>query len=464
MISRKLRILHTNDLHSQLENWAAVTSLLKKKKVAAEVNGEDILLFDIGDHSDRVHSITEGLQGRGNVQLLNKMGYDAVTIGNNEGITFSKEALDELYEDANFPVILSNLFETNGKLPHWCNEYKILTTSSGIRIGVTGVTIPYKQFYKTLGWDIQDPFKILEPILKVLRPKVDILICLSHLGLYDDEKMAEFFPELDIILGSHTHHVLHEGEKVNGTWINQAGRSGKYIGEIIVEINKTKTDNNLIVESVRSIEVDLLQTDKDTEKDLSRLYIEANSQLEKNLLFLKNDLDIDWYKPTPLSNMLAEGLREWCDADVSMVNSGVLLDSLKCGEITYKDIHRICPHPINPALVIIRGEKLLEIIRQAKKKEMIDFALKGFGFRGKILGEMIFDGLSIHSTSSFIKDEDVIIGGEPLQRSENYRLATLDMFTLGNIYPAISSIKEKKYFMPEFLRDILAWKLKHTHS
>ena len=52
-----------------------------------------VYLFDIGDHVDRSHSFTEGTQGKGNIKLLNEAGYDAVTIGNNEGITMSKESL-----------------------------------------------------------------------------------------------------------------------------------------------------------------------------------------------------------------------------------------------------------------------------------------------------------------------------------------------------------------------------------
>ena len=46
--------------------------------------------FDIGDYVDRSHPFTEGTIGKGNTQLLNEAGYDAVTIGNNEGITMSK--------------------------------------------------------------------------------------------------------------------------------------------------------------------------------------------------------------------------------------------------------------------------------------------------------------------------------------------------------------------------------------
>ncbi|MCD8509500.1 MAG: hypothetical protein LRY73_06200 [Bacillus sp. (in: Bacteria)] len=101
----------------------------------------------------------------------------------------------------------------------------------------------------------------------------------------------------------------------------------------------------------------------------------------------------------------------------------------------------------------------MEIIRQAKKEKMVELPLKGFGFRGKILGEMIFDGLEFNRETAFIQDKDIIIHGESLDRHRHYQLATLDMFTFGKLYPAISAVPDKQYFMPEMLRDVLAWKL-----
>ena len=89
------------------------------KKREHSIEGEACYIFDIGDHVDRSHPFTEGTKGQGNIQLLNEAGYDAVTIGNNEGITMSKEALSALYKDAKFDVILSNLFEEDGSRPEW---------------------------------------------------------------------------------------------------------------------------------------------------------------------------------------------------------------------------------------------------------------------------------------------------------------------------------------------------------
>ncbi|WP_280769419.1 bifunctional metallophosphatase/5'-nucleotidase [Salipaludibacillus daqingensis] len=460
MSNEKLRILHTNDLHSNLEQWPAVTALLKKQRNEARQLQQEVLLFDIGDHCDRVHPMTEALLGKGNVQLLNEMEYDAVTIGNNEGITFSQENLDDLYSDAAFPVILSNLKYNDGSRPSWTIPHKIYHLKSGLKVGVTGVTIPFRLFYETLGWNVTDPFIELEKTVDELRSQVDFLVCLSHLGLHEDEKMAKVFPSFDLILGSHTHHVLNEGKKVNDTWINQSGRSGAYIGDVTVRFEKKENGRHVVeIEKVHSMKVDEAVRDKQTEKTLANLIQEGNRLLEREVTVLDSPLTVDWYKTSPFPVLLSEGVREWCNADISMVNSGVILDNLEQGPVTLSDLHTICPHPINPATVMISGERLLETIRQSQQKEMIHLALKGFGFRGKVIGQMIFDNLEVIGEPRYINETNVLINGFPLIRDQKYKLATLDMFTLGHLYPTISSIREITYYMPEFLRDLIAWKL-----
>ncbi|MCR6111980.1 bifunctional metallophosphatase/5'-nucleotidase [Bacillus sp. A301a_S52] len=461
MTNEKVRILHTNDLHSQLDNWPAVTKLLKEKKQHALSHNEHVLLFDIGDHCDKVHPMTEALAGKGNVELLNNMEYDGVTIGNNEGITLSKEQLDHLYDEAEFPVILSNLIHEDGSYPEWTVPHKVFTLPSGVSIGVTGVTVSFPLFYKTLGWRVTDPFAALKRTVARLSGKVDAIICLSHLGLKEDEKLANEVFGIDVILGAHTHHVLERGKKVNNTWINQAGRSGTYIGDVQLSFKEcNKGAFSLSINHVQSIKVNLNERDEETEKLLSNLAKQADNILKEPVTHLAEPLEVQWYQHSDFPKLLAETLREWCHADLAMVNSGVLLKSLEVGPVTLGDLHECCPHPINPANVVISGENLINILHAAQEESMIHFALKGFGFRGKVLGYMMFDNLKIAKDAPALNEKSIFIGNKPLQRDCNYTLATVDMFTLGQLYPAISTSTKIDYFMPEFLRDLLAWKLR----
>src|SRR5699024_2069396 len=110
--------------------------------------------------------------------------------------------------------------------------------------------------------------------------------------------------------------------------------------------------------------------------------------------------EISWFDDSPFADLLAQALKEWCQAEVSMVNAGVLLESLPKGTVTKADLHRICPHPINPCKMKIRGDELRNLIRKIITDKMRHLRIKGLGFRGKIMGKMIFDGIEIKTDNN----------------------------------------------------------------
>lgn len=453
----QFHILHTNDLHSDFKRWAKVTSCLEQRR--SQLAGE-VLLFDIGDHADRVDPLTESSSGRANVTMMNQVGYHGVTIGNNEGITFSKIDLEQLYEDANFPVIIANLFDENGRRPSWVKPFNIITLKDGLKIGVIGLTIPFYSFYKTLGWEIMDPFLVIESLIKDLRKEADVIILLSHLGLNYDEQIAKQFEGIDVILGGHTHDVLLEGKRVNETLIAQAGKFGKFVGQVSIsyDLNERKVRN---VEAVCH-PVEPYKINENTEKMITQLAKNELNKLKQDVAILKEPINVSWQKPSPFGYLMAKALKDWCQADIGMVNSGVLLESLPIGPVTKEDLHRLCPHPINPGKVMIKGNVLKETILHALTKEMINKKINGFGFRGEIMGVMEFDGVEYETEvmeDGLVHVKSITVNGEPLRLEASYSVATIDIFLFSNIYSQIAASKEKQYYMPEFLRDLLMWQL-----
>lgn len=126
-MTEKITILHTNDLHSHFENWPRIRRyLLQTRKQLNAQADSSVITVDLGDAVDRVHPLTEVTNGQANVELLNQIHYDAVTIGNNEGLTNTHEQLDELYKEANFDVVLANLLDMKTKLmPKWLSRRRL---------------------------------------------------------------------------------------------------------------------------------------------------------------------------------------------------------------------------------------------------------------------------------------------------------------------------------------------------
>lgn len=112
---QKLTILYTNDIHSHFEMMSSAAAIISRERTAAQ---GPVLVLDIGDHMDRAAVETEGSMGQANVDIMNLTGYDAITIGNNEGLTFPADVLEHLYAGLQCPVVCCNIRETTSGAPH----------------------------------------------------------------------------------------------------------------------------------------------------------------------------------------------------------------------------------------------------------------------------------------------------------------------------------------------------------
>lgn len=131
-MDEQVTILHTNDIHSHFENWPRIQRYLLTEREQRRQSGSHVITVDLGDAVDRAHPLSEATQGQANVALLNAIGYDAVTIGNNEGLGLTHAALNRLYDRANFDVVLGNLTDTaTQRPPQWALPAKIITTARG---------------------------------------------------------------------------------------------------------------------------------------------------------------------------------------------------------------------------------------------------------------------------------------------------------------------------------------------
>ncbi len=225
-----ITLLHTNDIHSHFENMGILAAIANEYR--ERYGHEHVVLLDIGDHMDRMSPETEGSEGAANVDILNLNEYDAITIGNNEGLTYTSAILNQAYAGILCPVVCSNVTEhATGQPPVWMQTHQIIE-KGGWRIGLVGATAPYGDFYELLGWDVQEPGRCLAPLVRELRDQVDLLVLLSHLGLSTDQRLAEELPELDVILGGHSHHVLERPLWIGETVLGAAGKFGHYMGHM----------------------------------------------------------------------------------------------------------------------------------------------------------------------------------------------------------------------------------------
>lgn len=451
----KIHIFHTNDLHSHFEYWLRMQAFIKEQRQLLAGRGEASFLLDVGDHLDRSNIFTEATLGKGNVEMLNMASYDVVTIGNNEGITLAFDDLSALYEGADFDVVVANLRALTGENPSWLKPYTILTTMHGTTIAVIGATAQYDAFYRTLNWEVTEPRKALILLVQTLRQEVDLIVCLSHLGISEDELLANECPDIDVILGAHTHHTLPEGKVVNGVLLTGGGKFGQYTGHLTISYSHAEKQVMSLEEQL--IENGQLATVPGEAEFLFGLSKKGSSLMGDPVIQLPKTYYKEWFHYSPLSDLFAEAVFDYTGADCLMFNAGIFVEDLKKGYVSPYDMHKILPHPINLCLIELTGAELKEMYVQAQNEEWWQLQLKGLGFRGVVLGKLLLYNLKMD------RQRQLFLNGEIVVPTQTYTLATLDLFTFGYFFPSFKYAK-KYYYLPAFLRDILLSYLQKSRS
>jgi len=259
--NRLLTILHTNDTHARIEpfpagspQYAGMGGIARRATLVKSIRAENpnVLLLDAGD-------VFQGTpyfnfyKGELDFEIMTKMGYDAMTMGNHEFDNGVKGFLDTVYK-AGFPVVVSNYnFGTTG-LRDVVQEH-LIKEVDGIKVGLFGLGIQFEGLIAPNmheGVSYIDPLRIAQFQADRLRYlyKCDYVICLSHLGYnysnsdrVSDRVIAQQTVGIDLIIGGHTHTFLEAPERIKKadgsiTMISQVGFAGIMLGRIDVEFSR----------------------------------------------------------------------------------------------------------------------------------------------------------------------------------------------------------------------------------
>lgn len=256
---KQLVILHTNDTHSTVmplsvnlddKDLAGRGGFLRRVNMLKEQRQQhpDLLLFDSGDFSQGSGYYTL-FKGEVEVGLMNKMGYDAATIGNHE-FDFGLDNMARLFRMANFPIVCSNYDCAGTVLEDLVKPY-VTIKRNGVKIGIFALAPRMKGLVfdgNCEGIVFLDPAETAQKFIDILRKqeKCDLVICISHLGWeseYDDAKFLSLTEGCDLVLGGHTHTympVLKYAPDKNGKMIpvDQNGKHGVFIGKIVLDLEK----------------------------------------------------------------------------------------------------------------------------------------------------------------------------------------------------------------------------------
>lgn len=228
-----LTVLHTNDLHGRLRPQGV--EIIRREKESAG----DCLLLDAGD---AVSSGNIGFRPGGEpaLALMNEAGYDAMAIGNRE-FHFLRPGLHSKIKLARFPVLCANIRAPGAGNPLAPIRPSIVVQAGGYKVALFGLTVPMITRSMLAGkfspyW-FEDPIESAREIVPSLRDKVDVVIALTHMGIKEDEALAQAAPGIDLIVGGHSHDLLESPTKVGNTSVVHAGWFAHFLGKVEITGN-----------------------------------------------------------------------------------------------------------------------------------------------------------------------------------------------------------------------------------
>ena len=226
-----LHILHTNDMHNSLT--------MQKKAFLKDLRchfAPNVLMLDAGD---AVGAGNLGARGSEPIlQMMGDIGYDAMAMGNRESHP-TRVALTKKLKDAPFPVLAANLRPRR--------EQRITSTVTDCitfedyfedipPIAVFGlapsITPPDTFWAKVTDYIYDDPIKTASGLTKKLKEQEYFVIALTHLGEEKDIELLKSVPDIDLIIGGHTHKTICPPIKIGNSHIVATESHVKEVGHI----------------------------------------------------------------------------------------------------------------------------------------------------------------------------------------------------------------------------------------
>lgn len=257
--SQDLVILHVNDTHSHEEplrdggSQGGMGGVIERAayvdSVRTAVGKKNVLLLHAGDFSQGTSYFTE-LGGDIEIDLINAMKYDVVTLGNHEfdnGIDELARRLDNL----KCPVVCANYDFSELVLGKYVKPYAIVR-KGGMKIGVIGLLTDVTRVVQKSIADKMKRFDDIEVANKWAdylknEEHCDMVIALTHIGFdsvgMNDPALVAGTRNIDLVVGGHSHTFLTDAEYRNNldgrpVPIVQDGCWGLFVGQVDVYRNK----------------------------------------------------------------------------------------------------------------------------------------------------------------------------------------------------------------------------------
>ena len=389
-----LTILHTNDFHARFEPISKYDSGCGSEDNAegkcfggsarlvtavneARARTNNSILVDGGDQFQGTLYYTY-YKGALAAEMMNKMGYDGMTVGNHE-FDDGPEVLRGFMDAVNFPVVMSNADFSGEPLLHGKLQKSVVIERGGEKIGLIGLTPQDTDELASPGPNVifTDPSDAVQgEVDKLTEMGVNKIVVLSHSGYVVDQKVAANTTGVDVIVGGHSNTLLSNTNEravgayptmVGNTAIVQAYAYGKFLGELNVSFN----DAGEITEAVG----EPLIMDASVTEDAGTVarIAEAAAPLEeiRNKVVaatsdaINGDRAVCRVQECAMGNLVADAMLDRVKSQgvqIAIANSGGLRSSIDAGEVTMGEVLTVLPFQNTLSTFTVSGQTVIDAL------------------------------------------------------------------------------------------------------
>lgn len=370
-----LTILHTNDFHARFEPISKYdsgcsaedntegkcfggTARLVTAISEARARSNNTILVDGGDQFQGTLFYTY-YKGKMAAEFMNKLGYDAMTVGNHE-FDDGPEVLRGFMDAVGFPVLMSNADVS--REPALADKLAKSTVieRGGEKLGLIGLTPQDTDELASPGPNVifTDPVGAVQQEVDALTAAgVTKIIVLSHSGYHVDKRVAAETAGVDVIVGGHTNTYLsNTSDRAEGPYPTMVGNTaivsayayGKFLGELNVTFDDA---GNITAATGEPLIMDAAVSEDTPTKDRIAELAKPLDEI-RNRVVAETAEAIDGAKGScragecTMGNLVADAMLDRVadqGIQIALQNGGGLRASIDAGPVTMGEVLTVLP-------------------------------------------------------------------------------------------------------------------------
>ena len=380
-----LYILYTSDVHCGFE---VNLGYAKFKAIVEDTRSQhaNVAVVDMGDNIQG-GTIAAVTKGDFVVDIMNEIGYDAVTLGNHE-FDYGMDQLKKLLDKATFPVTACNVRYTGSKEnvlaslpPYVMKEY------DGVKVAFIGVITPrsitsstpvffqedgefvYDFYSKDNGMELAE--RVQSTVDQARKEGAQYVIALTHLGQsaeyqpFDSVSLIHHTNGIDAVLDGHAHVTIigdyYPNKDGKDVILSSVGSQMQNVGELIIS-KDGKISTVLISEYDREDEK-MKQTLTEYDEILEMMIGDKVGETAFDLPMTdENGIRMSRSREVAIGDLLTDIFRQKLECDVVILNGGAIRNSLKAGDITYRNLLDVTPFMNTLSVCRASGQQILDAL------------------------------------------------------------------------------------------------------